>query len=91
MTFPLRPETQAKLEAMAATHGLSAGDYLEVLVERELLIEASEAVPSGASSGMIEKDGLRVYRTGKPLPTSVIDHAIRRAGEERSLQLLGRH
>lgn len=89
MTFHLSPETQARLEAVAAAHGLSADDYLEALVERELLFETSETVPNEPSSGMVDEDGVQVYRTGKPLPISLIDSAIHRAREERSLHLLG--
>jgi|HubBroStandDraft_1064217.scaffolds.fasta_scaffold49433_2 hypothetical protein len=90
MTLHLRPETQAKLAAIAAAHGLSADDYLEVLVERELIIESSEALPKESASGMVvEESGLRVYRTGKPIPVSLVDSAIRRSREERSRQILG--
>jgi hypothetical protein len=88
MTFHLRPETQAKLVTIAAAHGLSADDYLEALVERESLISAP-ASPDEPSSGMVEESGLRVYRTGKPVPVSLIDDAIRRLREERSLCLVG--
>ena len=89
MTFHLRPEIEAKLVGIAAEHGLSADAYLEALVERESLNVASPA-PDQPSSGMVvEESGLRVYRTGKPLPLSFIDDAIRRAREERALQLIG--
>lgn len=40
MTFHLRPETEARLVTIAAAHGLSADDYLEALVERELFVDA---------------------------------------------------
>ena len=90
MTLHLRPETQAKLTAIAAAHGLTADDYLEALVEREVLIESPETSPKEAASGMVvEESGLRVYRTGKPIPASLVDNALRRSREERSLHILG--
>ncbi len=90
MTLHLRPETQAKLAAIAAAHGLSADDYLEALVEREMLMESPEALPEKSASGMVvEESGLRVYCTGKPLPPSFVDSAIRRSRKERSSHILG--
>jgi hypothetical protein len=47
MTLHLRPQTQAKLAAIAAAHSLSADDYVEALVERELIIESSETFRTG--------------------------------------------
>ena len=89
MTFHLRPEIEAKLVSIAAAHHLSADAYLEALVERESLNVVSPA-PDQPSSGMVvEEGGLRVYRTGKPLPQPLIDDAIRRARDERVLQLIG--
>jgi hypothetical protein len=90
MTLHLQPETQAKLAAIAAAHGLSADDYLEALVERELTIESQESLPQESASGMVvEESGLRVYRTGKPISVSLVDTANRRFREERSLRILG--
>jgi len=90
MTFHLRPETEAKLVTIAAAHGLSADEYLQALVERELLTGAPEPSSGGLSSGMIvEENGLPVYRTGKPLPAHLVDDAIRRTREERSLHIAG--
>jgi hypothetical protein len=40
---------------------------------------------------MVFEDGLFVYRTGRPLPLSVIDDAIRHVREERAQQILGKH
>jgi len=89
ITFHLRPETEAKLATIAAAHGLSADDHLEALVEREALIGAP-APPDEPSSGMVvEESGLRVYRTGNPVPASLIDDAIRRSRDERSSHLIG--
>lgn len=88
MTFRLRPETEVKLVTIAAAHGLSADDFLEALVERESLMGVPTS-PDEPSGGMVEESGLRVYRTGKPAPVSLIDDAIRRLREERSLRLVG--
>ena len=89
MTFHLRPETEAKLLTIAAAHGLSADDCLEVLVERESLIGAPALADEPSSGMVVEESGLRVYRTGNPVPVSLIDDAIRRSRDERSLHLIG--
>jgi len=90
MIFHLRPETEAKLVSAAAAYGLSPDDYLEVLVEREMFTGAPQPSSGEPSSGMVvEESGLRVYRTGEPLPTCLVDNAIRRTREERSLHLVG--
>ena len=86
MTLELRPDLVAGLSALAESQGISLEDYLQRLVEREL--PATDARPSEAS-GMVWEDGLLVYRTGRPLPASVVDDAIRRGREERSRHVLG--
>jgi hypothetical protein len=88
MTIHLSPEILARLEAAASATGVSVNDYLSALVERELLWEDTEPAP-GDDDGMVEENGLLVYRTGKPLPTSVVDDAIRRLREERASRILG--
>jgi hypothetical protein len=89
MTLQLRPETEARLEAIAAARGLSTDAFVEALVEREVLSEASGSLSDTRSSGMVQENGLRVYRTGNPLPPVFIDDAVRRSREERSLHILG--
>jgi hypothetical protein len=89
MSLHLRPETEAKLEEIAGRHGLSADDFLEALVERELMFETGEISSTQPGSGMVEENGLLVYRTGSPLPTSVIDSAVQRLREDRSRRLFG--
>jgi hypothetical protein len=54
-----------------------------------LLMETVDTAPDQPESGMVEENGIPVYRTGKPLPVSMVDDAIRRSREERSLHLLG--
>jgi hypothetical protein len=58
MSLDLRPETEAKLAAIATAHGLSPDDYLDALVEREMLLESSGALPTESGSGMaIQENG----------------------------------
>jgi hypothetical protein len=47
------------------------------------------SAPGEPATGMVEENGLLVYRTGNPLPAQVVDDAVRRSREERSLYLLG--
>jgi hypothetical protein len=89
MTLDVKPEIAAALEALAAAKGLSVEDYLEQLVEKELPHEVEDAARS-EGSGMVWEDGLMVYRTGRPLPSRVVDDAIRRVREERAQHILGK-
>ena len=88
MTLNLKSDVAAALESLAAAQGLSVEDYLQQLVERELPALTTEPSP-WEGSGMVEENGLLVYRTGKPLPTQVVDEAIRRSRKERSKHILG--
>lgn len=92
MSVHLRPETEARIEALAAASGVSVEDYIAALVERASP-SSSEVAPGKSQqeqgSGMVEENGLRVYRTGKPLPAQFVDDAMRRSREERFLHLLG--
>ncbi len=90
MTLDLKPEIAAALEALASAKGLSVEDYLEHLVEKELPPKLEDATRS-EGSGMIWENGLLVYRTGRPLPSLVVDDAIRQAREERAQHILGKH
>jgi len=89
MTFNLRPEIEAKLVSIATAHGLSADEYLEALVERESLVGTQASADEPSSGMVIEESGLRVYRTGKPVPAHLLDDAIRRTRDDRSLHLIG--
>ena len=88
MTLNLKSDVAAALESLAAAQGLSVEDYLQQVVERELPAVTSEPAPL-EGSGMVSENGLLVYRAGKPLPTQVVDEAIRRSREERSKRILG--
>jgi hypothetical protein len=90
MTLEVKPEIAAALEALASAKGLSVEDYLEQLVEKELPRKPDDGA-TAEGSGMVFEDGLFVYRTGRPLPLSVIDDAIRHVREERAQQILGKH
>jgi hypothetical protein len=90
MTLDLKPEIAAALQALASAKGLSAQDYLEQLLEKELPLKP-EAATRSEGTGMVWEDGLFVYRTGRPLPVRVVDDAIRRAREERAQHILGKH
>jgi methionine salvage enolase-phosphatase E1 len=90
MTLDVKPEIAAALEALAAAKGLSVEDYLEQLVENQLPVKLEDA-PLSEGSGMVWENGLFVYRTGRPLPSLVVDDAIRQVREERAQHILGKH
>ena len=89
MTLDVRPEVAAALEAMATARGLSVEELLEQLVQKELPLRQEDAVAT-EDSGMVWESGLFVYRTGRPLPSLVVDDAIRQVREERVQHILGR-
>jgi hypothetical protein len=90
VTLEVKPEIAAALEALASAKGLSVEDYLEQLVEKELPLTPADDARS-ESTGMVWQNGLFVYRTGRPLPPSVVDDAIRQARAERARHILGKH
>ena len=89
MSLHLKPENEVTLELLAAARGVSADDYIEASVERELIMETSGPSSRETATGMVEQNGLRVYGTGRPLPESFVDDTLRRSRQERSLHLLG--
>ena len=88
MTLDLRPEIERGLETLASAQNLSVEDYLKRLVARELPLTVSDDSAS-TTSGMVVENGLLIYKTGKPLPAYIIDNAIERLRDERSLHILG--
>jgi len=89
MTLDVKPEVAAALEALASAQGLSIGEYLEQLVQKELPLQQEQATGS-ETSGMVWENGLFVYRTGRALPSHVVDDAVRQVREERAEQILGK-
>jgi hypothetical protein len=83
MTLDVKPEIAAALQALASAKGLSVEDYLEQLVENQLPRKLEDATRS-EDSGMVWENGLFIYRTGRPLPSRVVDDAIRQVREERA-------
>jgi hypothetical protein len=85
MSVQLKPETEARLTALAAATGVSVDDYLAALVEKE---GSPPPSPPESSGTQFQKEhGIWVYRTGVPMPCSLVDdtlEAIRRQREERS-------
>jgi methionine salvage enolase-phosphatase E1 len=84
MTVNLRPEVAKRLEALASAQGLSVDDYLQRLIEKEIPPATADA-ELAQSSGMVWENGLFVYRTGRPLPSHVVDEAIRRSRQRARL------
>jgi hypothetical protein len=89
MTWDVKPEIAAALEALASANGLSVEDYLAQLVEREMPLKPGENGPSDGS-GLVWENGLLVYKTGRPLPRRELDDAIREVREERARRLMGK-
>jgi hypothetical protein len=48
-----------------------------------------DAGAEDGETGLVEEDGLVVYRTGRPLPDHILDQALLRMREERASHILG--
>jgi hypothetical protein len=82
MSVHLRPETEARITALAAASGVSVDDYLAALFAKEL----PETEPDSNGTQFQKEHGMWVYRTGTAMPASLVDdtlQAIRRQREER--------
>jgi hypothetical protein len=89
MSVDLRPETEARLTALAAASGVSVEDYLAALVEREMPGGEAGGSPSEFGGAQFQKEyGILVYRTGVPMPPSLVEdtlQTLRRQREEHSV------
>jgi hypothetical protein len=89
MTLDVKPEVAAALEALASAQGLSVEQYIEQLVQKELPAPQEHGTGS-ETTGMVWESGLFVYRTGRPLPSHVVDDPVRHVREERAQHVLGK-
>jgi AbrB family looped-hinge helix DNA binding protein len=65
---------------------LAPGDVLDLDSSGEQIILR----PVRGTMPLQKERGIWVYRTGNPLPESIIDSAVRETREERHRQILGR-
>jgi hypothetical protein len=95
MSLNVGADIEAGLQAIAQAHGVSVEAYLQDLVRKELAgagaDQAATKQPPRLASGMVREGGLFIYRTGNPLPASVVDEAVRRSREDRAARVLGVH
>jgi hypothetical protein len=85
MSVHLRPETEARITALAAASGVSVDDYLAALFAKEL--PENEPTSQDSNGAQFQKEhGIWVYRTGTAMPASLVEdtlEAVRRQREER--------
>jgi hypothetical protein len=87
MNVHLRPETEARLAARASDLGVSVEQFLEMLVEEDLLFDFEN---TRETTGSFQKEsGLWVYRTGQPMPAALPEDTLDRIRRERELKFLG--
>jgi hypothetical protein len=84
MSITLTPNQQRVIEE-AIDAGLvgSVDEFIETAV-KALPYPDTVPSPNETATGMVEENGLLVYRTGNPLPAQVVDEAIRRSREDAS-------
>ena len=85
MNVLLRPETEARLTALAAASGVSVEAYLAALVEKETPDSEPLSAPESSGTQFQKEHGIWVYRTGVPMPSGLAEdtlRAIRRQREE---------
>jgi hypothetical protein len=90
ITLNLRPEMEAGLLAQAVATGLTLEDYVQRIVEKEVVPVDLEPAPE-EGSGMVWENGLYVYGAGTRLPAGFLENAVRRSREERLQQVSGHH
>jgi hypothetical protein len=83
VTLNLPPDVERAYVDAASAKGVDLDSLLT-----EILISQSQQAPSEAH-GLVDEDGLVVYKTGRPLPEGYLEEALRRSRDERSLQILG--
>ena len=88
VTLNFNPEVEAGLMAQAQATGMTLEHYVQKLVEKEVSVEALQG-GRAETTGMVWENGILVYRTGRPLPTHLVDNAIQQSREERTRQILG--
>jgi len=91
LTIEIPDDHAARYRKLAQARGLTVDRWLLELADTAAapVGVSSPAASDEPASGIVEENGLLVYRTGNPLPVEVVDDAIRRSREERSLHLLG--
>jgi hypothetical protein len=86
MTLNLQPDIVRALSALASSRGLSVEEFLREIVAKEY---APDEISNGVPGGLVDEDGILVYRGGTPLPEGYVNSAIRRLREEHSKNILG--
>jgi hypothetical protein len=91
LTIEIPDDNAARYRRLAQARGLTVDRWLLELADNAAAPGdvSPPTAPGEPATGMVEENGLLVYRTGNPLPVQVVDDAIRRFREERSLHLLG--
>jgi hypothetical protein len=89
LTIEIPDDNVARYRKVAQAQGLTVDRWLLELADSAAAPEEPAPELGEQATGMVEENGLFVYRTGNPLPAQVVDDAVRRSREERSLHLLG--
>jgi hypothetical protein len=89
LTIEIPDDNVARYRKVAQAQGLTVDRWLLELADSAAVPEEPAPELGEQATGMVEENGLFVYRTGNPLPAQVVDDAVRRSREERSLHLLG--
>ena len=86
MSVHLKPETEARITALAVASGMSVDDYLAALFAKESPGNEPPATPDSRNAQFQKEHGIWVYRTGVPMPPALVEdtlETIRRQREER--------
>jgi hypothetical protein len=90
VNFHLKPATQEKLVAYAEMLGVSVDDCLEALVERVLPEdESNESAPEATDTQFQKEHGISVYRTGVPMPLSLVEDTLQAIRRQRERHIFG--
>jgi hypothetical protein len=86
LTIQISDEQAALLQANAAAQGLSLEAWLQKLAEEKPAFQE----PSQPGTGQFQREhGLWVYRTGDPMPPSLVNETLAQIRQEREAGFLG--
>lgn len=82
-------DNAARYRKAAQARGLTVDRWMLELADTAAAEQAQTPTSGEPASGLVEENGLLVYRTGNPLPAELVDDAVRHSRGERSSHLLG--
>jgi plasmid stability protein len=88
LTIDLPEEQQAVLAARAREHGISAEEYARQVLAHDLE-EPETSLPAVGAAQFEKEHGVWVYRTGVPMPSSLVEDTLQNMRRQREESFFG--